>query len=420
MAWESQARQEADITEPEAERASFREVLAVKEFRALWIAHAQSRAGDQLARVAVAILVFDRTSSTLLTALTYALTFLPPLLSAPLLSGLADRWPRRTILVAVDSTRALLVALMAVPQVPLAVLGGLLICSVSLQPLYSAARNAALPNVLSGDKYVVGMGIVTTTDSIVQVAGFALGGVLVGLAGPHVALGVNAVTFLLSVTIVRLGVGEHRPAVAPDDEAGGWSVTRGAQLIFRDPKLRSLVGLIWLYGFYIAPEGIAAPYAQQLHAGSYAVGLLMAADPIGAGIGAYVLTRWVRPDLRPRLIGGLAALAGVPLVLSALIPALPVAVGMWALSGVLSSHVMLAIAEFTRAVPDHQRGQAIGLASAGLATAQGLGVLLAGSLAEWLSPSLTVALCGAAGTACAVWCGLAWRRASAGPGTLSQ
>jgi predicted MFS family arabinose efflux permease len=88
-------------------------------------------------------------------------------------------------------------------------------------------------------------------------------------------------------------------------------------------------------------------------------------------------------------------------------------VTLWAFSGVLSSYVMLAIAEFNQSVPDHQRGQAIGLASAGLGAAQGLGVLLAGWLADLLWPSVTVALCGAAGSLCAIWCGLAWRRASA-------
>jgi hypothetical protein len=53
-------------------RQGFRDALAVGEFRVLWLAHAQSRLGDQLARVAIAVLVFSRTSSALLTALTYA------------------------------------------------------------------------------------------------------------------------------------------------------------------------------------------------------------------------------------------------------------------------------------------------------------------------------------------------------------
>lgn len=392
--------------------ARFREVLAVGEFRVLWLAHAQSRLGDQLARVAIAVLVFERTSSALLTALTYALTFLPPLVTAPLLAGLADRHPRRTIMAATDASRAVVVAAMAIPALPMPAVAVLLVCVVSLQPLYSAARNATLPNVLAGDRYVVGMGIVSFTDSLVQVAGFAFGGVLVGLVGSHAALGVNAATFLLSASLVRLGTRPHRPVRNDDDPRTARGPLRGGiALIWRDPRLRSLAVLVWLYGFYIAPEGIAAPYAAQLGAGTLAVGLLMAADPIGSGIAGFVLSRWVRPATRSRLLGPLAVLAGLPLVASALVPSLPTSVALWALSGALSSYVMLAAAAFTRAVPDDRRGQAVGLASAGLQTAQGLGVLAAGALAEVLPPSLTVAACGAAGTACALLAARAWHRA---------
>jgi MFS family permease len=80
----------------EARPTTFGAVLRVAEFRALWIAEVFSVAGDQLARVALALLVFSRTGSASLTALTYALTFVPALIGGWLLSGLADRWPRRT------------------------------------------------------------------------------------------------------------------------------------------------------------------------------------------------------------------------------------------------------------------------------------------------------------------------------------
>ena len=74
---------------PEA-RSSYREVFAIGEFRALWSAQVLSFAGDQFAQVAIAILVYGRTRSPFLTALAYALTYLPPIAGGPLLSGLAD------------------------------------------------------------------------------------------------------------------------------------------------------------------------------------------------------------------------------------------------------------------------------------------------------------------------------------------
>ncbi len=73
----------------------FRSVFAEREFRWLWAAGVQSLLGDQLARVALSVLVFERTASSLLTAAVYALTFLPAFLGGVLLGGVADRYPRR-------------------------------------------------------------------------------------------------------------------------------------------------------------------------------------------------------------------------------------------------------------------------------------------------------------------------------------
>jgi MFS family permease len=246
----------------------------------------------------------------------------------------------------------------------------------------------------------------------VQVAGFALGGLIVAAIGSSPALYLNALTFLASAVLVRTGVGVQRPQHDVDSTGAPTTMRRRrTRLRWRDPRLLGLVALLWLYGFYIAPEGIAAPYVEQLGADATAVGLLMAADPIGAGIGALVLSRWCGPRLRPRLIGPLAAAAGLPLIIGTAVPSVPWVVAFWALSGALSSHTVLVAAELAHIVPDDQRARAFGIASAGLQTAQGVGVLVAGSIADMLSPTLAVAMCGAAGTVCAICAGVVWRRA---------
>jgi hypothetical protein len=70
--------------------------------------------GGKLGRLAIAILVVDRTSSAALTARTYTLPF-PPLVSAPLLTPLTGHCSRRLTLVATDLARGALVAVMAIP-----------------------------------------------------------------------------------------------------------------------------------------------------------------------------------------------------------------------------------------------------------------------------------------------------------------
>src|SRR2546427_12519387 len=123
----------------------FGEVLRIGEFRALWAAELLSVLGDQLARVALAILVYQRTSSAALTALTYALTFAPAVLGGALLSGLADRYPRRQVLIATDLIRALLAAAMAIPSLPLPALWVLVgVLSMASGP-FKPAHLALLP-----------------------------------------------------------------------------------------------------------------------------------------------------------------------------------------------------------------------------------------------------------------------------------
>src|SRR4051812_43468215 len=144
---------------PPEEQATYREVFAVGEFRHLWAAQTLSSLGDQLAQVALAVLVYHRTNSALLTALTYALAYLPPIVGGPILSGLADLFPRRRVMVVCDVLRTALVALMALQAMPFAGLCVLVFFTVLLGAPFTAARAALLPDLLAGDKYVVGAAV---------------------------------------------------------------------------------------------------------------------------------------------------------------------------------------------------------------------------------------------------------------------
>ena len=100
------------VSSSPARRPSYREVFAVPEFRALWLSYALSGAGDRLALVALTLLVYDRSRSPLLAAVTFAAGFVPYLFGGMFLSGLADRLPRRTVMVGCDLLRCLLVGAM--------------------------------------------------------------------------------------------------------------------------------------------------------------------------------------------------------------------------------------------------------------------------------------------------------------------
>jgi MFS family permease len=391
--------------------ATFRGTLAVGEFRAIWLAELQSIFGDQLARIALSVLVYQRTNSASLPALTYALTYLPDLLGGPLLAGLADRYPRRAVMVISDVLRAGIVGVMAIPGVPLVVLAALVVFVQLLNAPFTAAQAAVLPNVLADDRYDIGQSIRQVSGQAGQLIGFAGGGIVIGVLGAHRALALNAISFALSALIIWFGV-RSRPAAAA--KTAKRRLKAGVRTIWRDPRLRSLVSLAWLAGFVIVPEGLAVPYAAEIGGGAVTAGLLLAAHPAGIVIGVSIWARWVPAQVRLRFVGVLAVLAIVPLIGYALKPGLVGTMVLLVISGSCAAYQITASATFMRLVPDSERGQAFGLAGAGLIAVQGVG-LLAGALLVAVigSPALTVASIAAVGVLAAVPAAIGWRRALA-------
>ncbi len=255
-------------------RATFRDVLAVREFRALWLSVILSVAGDRLALVALTLLVFDRTRSPLLAAVVYAAGYLPWVIGGLFLAGLADRHPRRLVMVFCDAVRAVLVAAMVIPQMPIAILVALLFAATMFEPPFASARAAITPALLHGERYVLGTAMIQTTSYAAQVAGAAGGGAAVAVLGVRPSLLIDAVTFVFSALLVGLGT-RARPAAAGQGTGLLPALARmrdGFRLVFGDPALRTLLLFGWLVVFYTIPEGIAAPYAARLGGGPVVTG----------------------------------------------------------------------------------------------------------------------------------------------------
>lgn len=397
-------------------RTTFREVFGIAEFRAMWLAELLSVAGDQLARVALSVLVYARTGSAALTGLAFALTLLPSLLGGVLLTGLADRFPRRGVMVALDAVRAVLILLAALPGLPFWTLC-VLVGGVSLlNPPFKAAQLALLPQVLDGDRFVVGMGIRSMTGQSAQVLGFAGGGALLLVMDPQVALVLDAGTFAVSALVLRLGV-LARPAAVGGQERRSFfgSLGAGGRAVAGSVSMRSLMLFTWLAGLLPVYEGIAAPYVASAGGGPEAIGLLLAADPVGSVIFAFAYTRWMPAGARTRLIGPLTMLSAVPLAVCFAQPSWVLSVVLFVISGGFGTVALLqATASLTRAVPDGSRAQVLGLSNTGLTTAMGIAPLVGGVLADHLGAQSTVGLFGTAGVACALALSITRQRTAAG------
>jgi MFS family permease len=395
-------------------RATFRDVLAVREFRVLWASVILSTTGDRLALVAITLLVFDRTKSPLLAAAVYAVGYLPWVFGGLFLAGLADRYPRRSVMVICDAARAVLVGVMLVPHVPVGGLVGLLFVATMFAPPFESARAAITPDILPGERYVLGTAVLQTTALAAQVIGAVGGGLAVAFIGVRRSLAVDAATFVLSGLLIAVGT-RARPAAAKPETVQPSALARlrdGFGLVFGDPALRTLLLFGWLVVFYTIPEGIAAPFAARLGGGSIATGLVIASTTLSTTIAIPLFTRFVRPRQRTNLMGPLAVLTCGSLVLMALHPSLAASLVIFSLSAAFGVYQIAANTAFVVRVPSERRAQAFGIASMGVIVGQGVAFVAAGAATVVFTPSAVIAVGGGVGAVVACVLTLRWRHVS--------
>ncbi|MFE9723114.1 MFS transporter [Streptomyces sp. NPDC005794] len=390
---------------PEADPGArgYRAVFAVREFRAVFAAHLFSLLGVTVSELALTVLVYDLTGSPLLSALTFALNFLPYLVGGTLFAGVADRYPARRVLVVCDLVCAGCVAVMVLPGTSVAGLLALRCAVAAVAPVFTGTRTAALTDILGeGDLCVLGRSLLRLVSQSAMLVGYGAGGLLLTALSPRGAITVTVVTFLCSAALLRLGT-RDRPARTAEG-AGGALLAQslaGARAVLGDRRIRGLLLLFWVPAFFVvAPEALAAPYADAIGAGPATVGLLMCAMAVGhIGAELYVGAA-LRPGARSRLVLPVAALGLLPLLLYAFRPGPALATAALVLAGVGAAYIIGLDQWFVEAVPEQLRGRAMTLLTAGLMTSQGLGMALAGLAAEFVPVHQVVAYAGAIGTVC--------------------
>jgi MFS family permease len=375
----------------------------VREFRAVFAAHVLSLLGVVVSEIALTVLVYELTGSPLLSALTFALGFLPYLLGGTLLAGVADRYPARRVLVVCDLVCAACVAVMVLPGTPVAGLLALRCAVAAVSPVFTGTRMAALTDILGeGELYVLGRSLLRIVSQSALLAGFGAGGLLLAVVSPRQAIGVTAVTFLCSALLLRFGT-KDRPARTGGGGALMADSLAGARLLLRDRRIRVLLLLFWLPPmFVVAPEALAAPYAGELGIGPAALGLLMCAMPVGHIAAELFAGSVLSPRGRSRIVLPVAAVGLLPLLGYAVRPGLAWTLVLLVLAGAGAAYVIGLDQWFVEAVPEELRGRAMTLLTAGLMTVQGVGMALAGLAAEFWPVHGVVTGAGALGTLCSL------------------
>jgi MFS family permease len=401
-------------TPGDGERATYSGLFRIREFRVLFVAHLVSMLGTMVAEVALTVLVFERTGSPLLSALTFTVGFLPFLLGGALLGGLVDRYPARRTLVVCDLASAAVFAVMVLPGLPVAAYLALAFAAGLVAPVFGGTRAALLPQVLgAGQTYVLGRAVMRMVSQGAQVFGFALGGLLLIAVGSRGALAIDAASFVVSGVLLGLGIRRHAPV-----EPSGASLVRdslqGVRAVLAHRPTRRLVLLRWLIPTCaLAPEAVAVPYVHALGGSQNMIGVYLAAIPVGMVIADLIAGRLLTARGQRRLVLPGAVVTTAPLLLFAFRPALVPAMVLLLVVGLGYSHGLALDAILIETVPEHLQARALAVDQAGLMFLQGLGFAAWGAVAEVLPLRAAITVAGVCGVAVVLWLGRGLTRRSA-------
>jgi hypothetical protein len=393
------------VMTPTERPVTFRDVFAIREFRAVYLALIANWVGEYLSRAAITVLVFQQTRSVLLSAASFAISYLPWIAGGPVLAALAERYPYRRVMVVCDVIRLTLMALLVIPGLPIAVLLVLLFMAMLASPPTQAARSALLPLLLGRDRLVTALAANSTTAQAAQVVGYFAGATLAAAVNPRLAILAVVVAYAISASLVALGV-KARPAARSGAQRTHLlqETAEGFHLVLGNRVLRAIALMaIALTIFAIVPEGLAAAWAAQANPNpatrGFDQGMIVATVPVGWVIGGVVFARFVRPAVRQRLIRPLAVISPLALVPALTAPSVQFVALLTMLSGIAQGGLLPVLnGHFVLSLPHGYRARAFAVIQGGMQLAQGSAVLATGLLAEHARVPIVVGFWSVGGT----------------------
>jgi len=380
-------------------RTTYRAVFAAGEFRVLFAAFFMYVLGFEFELLGLSVLVFAQTRSAFLAALAFGVGFAPQAVGGALFGSLADRLPPRLVITAGLLTRAapgLVIGLW--PALPVPVMLALVAVAATAAPVFTAAISGLLPDVLDGDRYILGRSVFNLTGSGTQIAGLGIGGAVLAAVPVRWLLLAAGGALAGAAIITRLGLRPRRARAARGSlRAIVRATVTGNIELFRDRTVRGLLLAQWLPVWFIAgAESLIVPYTGSLGRPASAAGPLLAAMPAGMMLGELLVGRFCAPGTRRRLAFPLVAVMGAPLLALVFRPPLPLA-GLALLACGTGFAYQLGIQQaFLDSLPEGRRGQGFGLNSTGAMGGQGLTPTAAGALAGALGAAAAMAIAGAA------------------------
>lgn len=286
----------------------------------LLTAYLTSSLGNWIYRLALPLLILDLTGSALEAGALYSIEYIPFLLLSLPGGVFADRWERRRLLVAGDTTAGVIAVFLGVLVTlgvhtlwPIYMAAFLLAC---VEPLYHPAFQSFLPEIVPSSRLGQANGWMQSGDNIMGMIGPAVAGGLIGLFGFQVTVFLNGCSFFISAVAILL-IRARRPAdrrEAPRNASFTGEIVEAVRYIFRKNKIL-MAGSLMFTGTNFAIWLIQANFIYYLtsyrHLSPGVIGVVLATQGVGAVLGATVAS-WLVPRMHAgRILIGTTAVAGL-------------------------------------------------------------------------------------------------------------
>lgn len=259
--------------------------------------------GDWFDTIAVYTIALRLTGSSRSVALIMVARFLPTVVLGPGAGVIADRFSRRSIMIAADIMRAIVVLgflfVRRADQMWLVYL--ITVLQLSFSTFFEPAKTAAIPSIVSDRELVPANAIAAVTWSVMLTLGAAVGGFVAGLFGTNAAFVLDSMTFVASAILiasVRFPDRARRPKskLTVGKALGITETIEGARYVSHRPRVLAylLVKPAWGMGGGILT--LLAVFGERIFpvAGKAAtgIGVLFTARGIGTAIGPFIARRW--------------------------------------------------------------------------------------------------------------------------------
>lgn len=375
-------------------KSPLRDALAAPRFRRLFLASTISRWGDTFNAVALVIVVFSLTGSSVKVAVTVAFEILPVILFGFIAGYVVDRFDRTRVMVAADLGRGALAVGLILAHDELWFIYAAAFGLSTLSVFFNPAVSSVIPGLVAEDEIVGANSALWSAAVISQIVLAPVAGALVASAGAGPAFAINAGSYLVSAALLRRLDIPSRVEIAQKS----WrQVTEGLRIV-RDNRLLSTLTIVQALAALSAgaTSALLVVLAQdRLDVGPARFGILLGAIGVGAAIGPLVLQRVVRDTRTPLLLFGPYLLRGiVDLVLATLRSFLGAAVllgayGIGTSTGTVAYNSML-----QRNVVDRVRGRIFAFYDVIWQSSRLLSIGIGGLLADHLGISAVYALGG--------------------------